>query len=161
MLDSSHVQIYTSGVPGHANFQDLADPVTTLKDVYASGLPFSLANLGAPISFTCKHVADGTLAKVGLVAEYTEALSAVGQDVSDAEFRVWDGPGGGLADTRIRVNPGDNVTISANGTVGVGSVRLGHERARGLARPRGGRRRSAAEGNGLLPHRSVWERPLV
>ena len=117
VLESSQVKIYTLGVPGSQNFQDLTDPITQLQQVYTSGLSFTHQNPGAPISFTCRHIADGTLAHVRLAAEYTQPLSAQGQNVSQREFEVFDGPGGGLVDTRIQVNPGDTVTISARGEI--------------------------------------------
>jgi hypothetical protein len=117
VLESSQIKIYTLGVPGHANFQSIADPIAELQQVYRSGLTLTTQNLGAPISFTCRHVADGTLAHVGLAAEYTQPLSAVGENVSNREFQVFDGPGGGLVDTGLSVNPGDQVTIHAEGQV--------------------------------------------
>lgn len=117
VLDSSQVKIYTHGVPGHANFQDLADPIAGLQQVYTNGLSFTLDNPGAPISYTCRHIADGTLAHVGLAAEYTQPLSAQGENVDHQRFEVFDGPGGGLVDTRIWVNPGDTVTVSARGQI--------------------------------------------
>jgi hypothetical protein len=67
--------------------------------------------------FTCRHIADGTLAHVGLAAEYTQPLSAHGVDVNQQRFEVFDGPGGGLVDTRTPVNPGDKVTVSARGQI--------------------------------------------
>ncbi len=117
ILESSQVKIYTLGVPGHQAFQDLADPINQLQQVYRSGLSFTLQNPGAPISFTCRHIADATLAHVGLAAEYTQPLSAQGENVSQRRFEVFDGPGGGLVDTRISVNPGDKVTMSAGGRI--------------------------------------------
>jgi len=117
VLENSEVKIYTIGVPGYANFQTLSDPISELQRVYASGARFSLANPGAPISFTCRHVADNTLAHVGLVAEYTAPLTVQGQNVSQRRFQVFDGPGGGLVDTRIPVNPGDKVMVSAGGQI--------------------------------------------
>jgi hypothetical protein len=54
---------------------------------------------------------------VGLAAEYTQPLSAQGENVSQRRFEVFDGPGGGLNDTRIPVNPGDKVTVSARGLI--------------------------------------------
>lgn len=117
VLENSQIKIYTIGVPGYLTFQDLADPVSQLQQVYKSGLSFTLSNPGAPISFTCRHIADGTLAHVGLAAEYTQPLSAQGADVSQQRFAVFDGPGGGLVDTRIPVNPGDTVTVSAGGRI--------------------------------------------
>jgi hypothetical protein len=116
MVESSSVNIYTIGVPGRIQFQHLNDAVNDLADVYKSGLVFDLTNPGAPISFTCRHIADNTQAHIGLVAQYDEILSAVGMgDVTDATYLVWDGPGGGSVDTRIPANPGDAVTISASG----------------------------------------------
>ncbi len=117
VLDNSRVKIYTLGVPGRENFQDLTDPLAELQQVYKTGLSFTLQNPGAPISFTCRHIADNTLAHVGLAAEYTQPLSAQGRNVSQQRFEVFDGPGGGLVDTRIPVNPGDKVTVSARGLI--------------------------------------------
>lgn len=117
ILENCEVKIYTLGVPGYQNFQDIIDPIAQLQLVYKSGLSFSSQNPGAPISFTCRHIADGTLAHVGLAAEYTQPLSAQGEDVKQQRFELFDGPGGGLVDTRIRVNPGDTVTISAGGQI--------------------------------------------
>jgi len=122
ILDSSSVKIYTLGVPGHAQFQSLADPVKELEQVYKSGLSLTPDNPGVPISFTCRHIADGTLGHVGLAAEYTQPLSAVGQDISDAQFEVFDGPGGGLVDTHIVVNPGDKMTLHAEGAIWTGVI---------------------------------------
>jgi len=117
VLESSQIKIYTLGVPGHGNFQNIADPISELQQVYRSGLTFNTQNLGAPISFTCKHIADGTLAHVGLAAEYTQALSAQGENVSDRQYQVFDGPGGGFVDTAIQVNPGDRVSVRADGLI--------------------------------------------
>lgn len=117
ILENSDVSIYTIGVPGRGNFQGLEDPIGELQQVYSSGLSFNVANPGAPISFTCRHIADGTLAHVGLSADYVQPISVRGDDVHGASFPVWDGPGGGLVDTGISVNPGDQVTISANGQI--------------------------------------------
>jgi hypothetical protein len=122
VLENSQVKIYTLGVPGHKNFQDIADPINDLRQVYTSGLSFTLENPGAPISYTCRHIADGTLAHVGLAAEYTQPLSAQGENVNQRRFEVFDGPGGGLVDTRIPVNPGDTVTVSARGQIWSGVI---------------------------------------
>lgn len=116
ILESSEVRIYSLGVPGRLNFQTIANPIAELQEVFKNGLRFDMQNPGAPISFTCRHIADNNLAHVGLVADYNHPLSAVGPDVS-ADFQVFDGPGGGLKDTGINVNPGDRVTISAGGQV--------------------------------------------
>jgi hypothetical protein len=124
VLESSNVKIYTIGVPGYGQFQDLADPISGLQTVFTSGLSFSLRNLGAPISFTCRHIADNTLAHVGLSAEYTQPLSAQGEDVHRG-FEVFDGPGGGLVDTGIEINPGDHLTISAGGAIWSGVIASG------------------------------------
>ena len=117
ILESSQVKIYTLGVPGGGQFQNLADPVSDLGKVYNDGLKFSLNNPGAPVSFTTRHVLDNTMAHVGLAASYVQPLSAVGADVLDARYEVWDGPGGGLVNTEILVNPGDRLTISADGQI--------------------------------------------
>ena len=122
ILESSQVKVYTIGVPGRANFQDLADPISELQQVYQSGLSFNMQNLGAPVSFTARHIADATLARVALGAEYTHPVSAVGADVNDSSFQLWDGPGGGLVDTGINVNPGDNVSVSSDGKIWSGVV---------------------------------------
>jgi hypothetical protein len=117
VLENSEVKVYTIGVPGGGNFQTLADPITELQQVYKSGLLFNTQNLGAPISFTARHVADGTLARVALSAEYVQALSAQGSDVIGRHFFPYDGPSGGLVDTGINVNPGDKVTVSTSGEI--------------------------------------------
>jgi hypothetical protein len=116
VLESSEVKIYTIGVPGYGNFQGISS-VEDLQNVFKSGRSFSPQNPGAPISFTCRHIADNSLAKVRLAAEYTKPLSAVGADISRSGIPVYDGPGGGFVDTQIRVNPGDYVKISAGGTI--------------------------------------------
>jgi hypothetical protein len=120
VIQSSQVKVYTLGVPGHLSFQDLADPIRQLQDVYKAGLTFTTSNPGSPISFTCRHIADGTLAHVGLAAEYTQPLAAQGVNIDGREFHVFDGPGGGLVDTGIVVNPGDHATISASGRIASG-----------------------------------------
>jgi hypothetical protein len=117
ILERSEVKAYTVGVGGGQNFQDIADPVTGLQRVYSNGLRFSLQYPGAPISFTCRHIADQTLAHVGLAAEYTQPLSVQGVDVTNQKFYVFDGPGGGNVDTGIIANPGDAVTVSASGQI--------------------------------------------
>jgi hypothetical protein len=117
VLESSQMKVYTIGVPGARNVQTLADPVADLQQVYRSGLTFNSRNLGAPVSFTARHIADGTLARVALSAEYIAPLSAVGVDVPETEFQVWDGAGGGLRDTGVQVNPGDTVTVSTTGMI--------------------------------------------
>jgi Thiol-activated cytolysin len=122
VLESSDVQVYTIGVPGRESFQALSDPVRELEQVYRSGLAFSPGNPGAPVSFTCRHIADGTLAKVGLAAEYVQPLSVQGEDVAGRTFEVFDGVGGGLVDTGITINPGDTVTIGATGQVWSGVI---------------------------------------
>jgi hypothetical protein len=122
VLESSEIKIYTMGVPGRANFQDIADPISELRQVYRSGLVLTTDNLGAPISFTCRHIADGTLGHVGLAAEYVQPLSAQGEDVSDRQFQVFDGPGGGLVDTGLVVNPGDQVTVRGEGQIWSGVI---------------------------------------
>ncbi len=125
VLQSSQVNIYTIGVPGHLLFETMTDPITGLDQVYKSGLAFNPQNPGAPISFTCRHVADGTLAHVGLAAEYLQPLSAAAAPISGRQFQVFDGPGGGLVDTGINVNPGDTVTISASGQIWSGLIFFG------------------------------------
>ncbi|MFU8873215.1 thiol-activated cytolysin family protein [Micromonospora sp. SL4-19] len=117
VMENSQVKAYTIGVPGGLNFQTLSDPIGELQQVYKSGLMFNSQNLGAPISFTARHIADGTLARVAVSAEYVHALSAQGADVSGAHFYPYDGPGGGLIDTGINVNPGDKVTVSTSGEI--------------------------------------------
>lgn len=133
IFDNSEVKIYTIGVPGHRNFQNLQDPIGELQQVYRSGLSFSLENPGAPISFTCRHIADGTLAHVGLSADYVQPLAVRGEDVHGATFPMWDGPGGGLVDTGISANPGDEVTISASGQIWSGVIFSGKHGPRGWA----------------------------
>jgi len=125
IIDTLDVKIYTLGVPGHLGFEKLTDPVPQLDEVYKRGLVFNLGNPGAPISFTCKHVADATTAHVQLAAEYTETLSAVGVDVRQAESFVFDGPGGGSRDTGITVNAADRVAIRADGMIWSGVVASG------------------------------------
>jgi hypothetical protein len=117
VLENSQVKIYTNGVPGYGNFQDISS-VEDLQNVYRSGLSFSPQNPGTPISFTCRHIADNSLAKVRLTGEYTRPLSAVGADINQQRFPVYDGPpNGGFVNTQIRVNPSDYVKISATGTI--------------------------------------------
>jgi hypothetical protein len=120
VMDNLDVRVYTMGVPGHIGFENITDPVTELDRVYREGRIFNAQNPGRPISFTCAHVADGTEATVKLVAEYVEPLSAVGKDVSQARSYVFDGPGGGLCETGISINPGDGVTIAAGGLIDSG-----------------------------------------
>jgi hypothetical protein len=120
VLQSCQVKIYTLGVPGYSQFQNIANPIDELGRVYTAGLSFTLNNPGVPISFTCRHIADGTLAHVGLVATYTQPLSAAGVDISNWQYQVYDGPGGGLVDTGINVNAGDQVTTSAWGQIWCG-----------------------------------------
>ena len=117
VLENSQVKAYTIGVPGGRNFQTLTDPVAELASVYKSGLQFNTQNLGAPISFTARHVADGTLARIALSAEYVQPLTALGADVSGLRFFPYDGPGGGLVDTGLNVNPGDKVTVGTTGEI--------------------------------------------
>ncbi|GAA3830229.1 hypothetical protein GCM10022226_58840 [Sphaerisporangium flaviroseum] len=125
VLENSQVKAYTIGVPGGRNFQTLADPIAELQQVYRSGLMFNSQNLGAPVSFTARHVADGTLARVALAAEYVQPLSAQGSDVVGAKFHPYDGPGGGLVNTGINVNPGDRVTVSTGGEIWSGIFAAG------------------------------------
>ena len=42
---------------------------------------------------------------------------AISENVNHARFEVFDGPGGGLVDTGISVNPGDAVMVSARGQI--------------------------------------------
>ena len=125
LLDSCTMKVFTLGVPGMNQFPDIANPVNDLPKVYTSGLKFSLDNPGAPISFTCRHIADNSLAHVGLAADYTQPLSAVGPDITDAQFQVFDGPGGGLVNTHIMANPGDTLTIHAEGVIWNGVILSG------------------------------------
>ena len=125
VLDSCSVKVYTVGVPGHSEFQDMTDPVNDLRIVYTSGLKLSLDNPGAPISFTCRHVTDNTLAHIGLAAEYSEPVSASGVDITDRQFQFWDGSGGGPVNTQINVNPGDTVTLHAEGRIWPGLIFFG------------------------------------
>jgi hypothetical protein len=122
VLESSRMQIYTIGVPGHRGFQTLSNPTSELDQVYKNGLQFSLDNPGAPISFTARHVADNTLARVGMVADYVQPLQVVGEDVHERYYEVWDGPGGGNKGTGITVNPGDSVKIHAGGRISSGII---------------------------------------
>jgi hypothetical protein len=131
IIEGSRTQIYTIGVPGYQNFQNLSNPISELQQVFKSGLSFNLQNLGAPISFTAQHVADRTLAHVGLVAQYVKPLSVQGENISDRPFYVFDGPGGGLVDTRISVNPGDDLTISTDGEIWSGVAFSGTHQAEG------------------------------
>ncbi|GAA4992874.1 thiol-activated cytolysin family protein [Pseudonocardia tropica] len=146
VLESAVVKVYTVGVPGVLNFRSIADPVTELPAVYAGGLVFNSRNLGAPVSFVARHIADNRLAMVALTAEYVTPLTAVGVDVPETPFEVWDGPGGGLRDTRIQVNPGDTVTISTGGAIWSGVFGAGthgpegwpgHDADRGAPLPSG------------------------
>ena len=122
VLESSTVKVYTMGVPGAGNVQTLSDPISDLQQVYRSGLMFTSQNPGAPVSFTARHVGDNTLARVALSAEYIAPLSALGADVPERAFSVWDGPGGGLVDTGIQVNPSDTITISTSGRIWSGVI---------------------------------------
>ena len=116
VLESSDVRIYTIGVPGGGQFARLGDPLADLDRVFVSGMSLNKENPGAPISFTCRHVLDNTLGHVGLSASYVQPLEAVGQD-AQGDFAVWDGPGGGLVDTGIRVAPGDYLLVNAWGQI--------------------------------------------
>jgi hypothetical protein len=122
VLDSVSVRIYTIGVPGRINFQTLNVGVAELGEVYKAGLVFDPQNPGAPISFTCRHIADNTVAHVGVAAEYIVPLSVQGTDIDGRDFPVFDGRGGGLVDTGIRVNPGDRVTLSPSGEIWSGVI---------------------------------------
>ena len=122
VMDSMDVRIYTMGVPGHIGFEKLTDPVPELDAVYKAGREFNEQNPGRPISFTCNHIADGTSAAVQVVAEYVTPTKALGVDVVGAQSKVFDGPGGGLRETGIAVNPGDSVTIAAGGLIDSGVV---------------------------------------
>jgi hypothetical protein len=121
ILESSRLKVYTIGVPGRSGFQSLADPVAELDQVYRAGLQFSVdSNPGAMVSFTARHIADNTLARVGMVADFVQPVRAVGVDVNEAFFEVWDGPMGGNRPTGISVNPGDVVSIHADGRISSG-----------------------------------------
>ncbi|MFC6081921.1 thiol-activated cytolysin family protein [Sphaerisporangium aureirubrum] len=125
IMENSEVKAYTIGVPGRQTFQTLADPIDDLRQVFKNGLMFNSQNLGAPISFTARHVADGTLARVALAAEYVQPLAAQGADITGMHFHPYDGPGGGLVNTGINVNPGDTVTVSTNGEIWSGVFAAG------------------------------------
>lgn len=122
LLGSLRVSIYTMGVPGHLGFETITDPVTELDKVYKAGKTFDWQNPGMPVSFTCLHLADGSSAHVQVAAEYVVALSAVGADIQNSTSYVFDGPGGGLKDTGIIVNPADQVTIQADGMIANGVI---------------------------------------
>lgn len=115
VMENSDVKIYTIGVPGKIGFGTLSEPIAELETVFKAGVGFSLDNPGAPVSFTARHVVDNTLARVALVAEYIQPISAQGVDEIDRPFEVWDGPGGGLVDTGTNINPGDRVSVSTTG----------------------------------------------
>jgi hypothetical protein len=131
IIEGSRTQIYTIGVPGYQNFQSLSNPLVELQRVFKSGLSFNLQNLGAPISFTAQHIADRTTAHVGLVAQYVKPLSVQGENITERPFEVFDGPGGGLVDTRISVNPGDELTASTDGQIWSGVIASGTHGAEG------------------------------
>jgi hypothetical protein len=114
VLDSAQVRVYTVGAVGKTLPTTLTNPVADLDAVYRKGLQMSLENPGGPISFTARHIADGTLAHVGLAASYTQPVSAEAVD-AQLNFAMWDGPGGGPRNTGVRVAPGDEVMISASG----------------------------------------------
>jgi hypothetical protein len=122
VLSSSQVTVYTLGVPGWANFQTLSRPVEELDAVFRNGLSFGPKNPGAPVSFTARHIADGTDAYVALAAQYTQAVSAIASDVAPTAFEIWDGKGGGTVNTGIYVNPGDHVTVHTRGAIWSGVV---------------------------------------
>lgn len=124
VLSASEARVYTIGVLGGGQFQQLGDPISDLDKVFRSGLVFNVNNPGAPISFTCRHVLDNTLAHVGLAASYVQPLEAVGQNFT-GDFQVWDGQNGGLVDTDVIVAPGDHVLVHAWGQIWSGVIASG------------------------------------
>jgi hypothetical protein len=115
VLDSAQVRVFAVGAVGDTLPTTLTNPVADLDAVYRKGLKFSVNNPGGPIAFTARHIADGSLAHVGLTASYTQPVSAEATDVR-LSVPVWDGPGGGPVSTGVRVAPGDHVEITASGS---------------------------------------------
>lgn len=114
LIDSAEVRVYSIGAVAGGLPDTLTNPLADLDRIYREGLRLSLENPGAPIAFTARHLRGGTLAHVGLVAEYVQPIRAVAGDV-DRDLQVWDGAGGGAVDTGVDVAPGDEVAISATG----------------------------------------------
>jgi hypothetical protein len=124
VVDSCEVKIYTVGVPGSKGFKTLTDPVTELNEVYKNGATFSAANPGAAISFIASQVSNNKQAAVRVEAEYTKALSIIGEPAADS-LTIFDGAGGGPVATGAVMNPGDTLTVSADGAIYTGIVFAG------------------------------------
>jgi hypothetical protein len=114
VIESSEARIYAIGGVSETLPENLTNPLADLDEIYRDGLRLSIGNPGAPVAFTARHLLGGTLAHVGLAAEYVQPVRAVAGDI-DRNYAVWDGPGGGAVDTAVDVAPGDGVSITASG----------------------------------------------
>lgn len=110
VIESSQVRVYAIGGTSQTLPQTLQEPEAELDQIYRGGLALSLNNPGAPIAFSARHLIDGSLAHVGLAAEYVQPVSAIAGDVNQS-YPVWDGRDGGAVNTGIDVAPGDQVSI--------------------------------------------------
>ena len=117
IIQSSQVRVYSVGAVAGTLPTTLTNPVAELDRIYKEGLNFTLEQPGAPIAFTAKYLRNWALAHIGLKAQYIHPVKAIPQGDVNTSCEVWDGAGGGPRDTGIDVVPGDQVLLSAYGSV--------------------------------------------
>ena len=93
-----------------------------LREYIQTGINYSAANPGGPISMTMRYV--GSRAGLGpfgvavaqmVTDESPQVVDVTAQRICHGPYEVWDGAGGGWHGTDVSVNPGDTVDFSATG----------------------------------------------
>jgi hypothetical protein len=118
LIETMHISVFESGSTGvglttlfAGNGANIAD---NLLAYIRSGASFSLANPGAAIGFTVRHLGSRNPASVALVTDYTEVVSVSSPEVSGA-LQIADGWAGGPKPAGVRVALGDQVLVTADG----------------------------------------------
>lgn len=79
-----------------------------------AGSTFSLANPGAAIGFTVRHVGSRTPAAVALATDFQDVVSVTSPELTGS-LEIADGAQGGPKPAGVRVGIGDRITVTADG----------------------------------------------
>lgn len=114
-LRESTVHVMAIGGDGRSAMRLLSDPIAQLPEYLNAGGALTVDNPGAPLRYVARHAGSRNVVTINQATDYDEAVAAVGENVNDQIFQVWDGPGGGPKSTGILVANEDQLRITASG----------------------------------------------
>jgi hypothetical protein len=114
-LQESTVRVIALGGDGRAVMPVLTDPLNQLTQYINAGGALTVDNPGMPLRYVARHAGSRRVVTINQTTDYSESVAAVGRDLNNQTFQVWDGEGGGSFSTGIRIANGDHLSVSASG----------------------------------------------